>query len=556
MSKRKLKLIIFLLVGVLLGGAAGYAMIPGPPKGVTLPLVAPGEKDPYYAFLSGGKGGDVRVFGAPSMRLIKVIPVFSPNASYGYAGPADANRSLLGQSGGARWGDTLFPVLSKTGGNYDGKHLFVQDQAHARVARIDLDAFETKAIAQLPNMQTAQAIAVDPETKYLFVGGQATGQTGRGMISFTDPVKLQVGFQVLGPNVNMLDGGKDGQHIFGAVPGANGQGGGVAIYSLKAIQQAVNDGKVSKIGNVPVADANQVSGLVDIIPVPGQVTEVSVSPDGKYVVAGGMGTKATVIDIANKKVVAELNLGPDPRYTVFDGRGHAYTAVYSDSKVVEWDVAKAVSGKGEGQGYVMQSLAVQSNPVYLDLGDGRTAKPSGQLLLVYNQGGSDRFVNVHNPVQNTQVVDISGPQMKLLLDGSVEPTVTDGVEVAANTLKPLDVFTPGPEAVPEGQSKVVRNGNRVDVYLTAKRSEFGMDNFKVQQGDHVYLHVTNIERTKDITHGFAINEYNVALSIPPGKTVEADFIADKPGVYWYYCTIFCSALHMEMHGQMTVEPKQ
>lgn len=106
MSSKKIKLLAFLLLGAFLGGLIGYLLIPGPEKGVVKALVAPGEKDPYYAFLSGGKGGDVRVFAVPSMRLIKVIPVFNPSAQASYARKTDGNRTLLENSGGFHWGRT------------------------------------------------------------------------------------------------------------------------------------------------------------------------------------------------------------------------------------------------------------------------------------------------------------------------------------------------------------------------------------------------------------------------------------------------------------------
>lgn len=558
MSPKKIKLLAFLLLGTFLGGFVGYLLIPGPEKGVVKPLVAPGEKDPYYAFLSGGKGGDVRVFGVPSMRLIKVIPVFNPSAQFSYARTTDENRKFLDSSGGSKWGNTLFPVLSKTNGDYDGKLMFVQDEAHGRIGKISLKIFETDEVVKLPNMKTAKALAVDPNTKYLMVGGQLEGaaQNGKGVVSFVDPQELKVEFQLIGSEVAMLDGGRDDQKAFGAVPQLAGQeGGAVAVYNLKAIEEAIsNSTKYQKLEGIATIDADQATEVVTFIPIKGKVTEVSVSPDGKYVVAGGEGVKATVIDTASLQVVAELDLGKDPRFTSFDGKGVAYTAVYGDSKVVKWDVTKAVSSKGSGQDYILESINVNSKPVYLDLGDGRTNKPTGKYLVVYNQGGTDRFIDVKRDVQNTQVIDISGKEMKLIMDSPVEPQVTDGVTVLASKLTPLDVFTQGPEAVLEGQNRIVRKGKEVHVYMTSKRTEYGLEEIKVKQGDHVYLHITNIERTKDIIHGFTLTEYNVNMELPPGKTVNADFIADKPGVYWYYCTIFCSALHLEMNGRMIVEP--
>jgi nitrous-oxide reductase len=40
--------------------------------------------DEFYAFMSGGFNGQVGVYGLPSGRLLKIIPVFSQFAENGY----------------------------------------------------------------------------------------------------------------------------------------------------------------------------------------------------------------------------------------------------------------------------------------------------------------------------------------------------------------------------------------------------------------------------------------------------------------------------------------
>jgi len=87
------------------------------------------------------------------------------------------------------------------------------------------------------------------------------------------------------------------------------------------------------------------------------------------------------------------------------------------------------------------------------------------------------------------------------------------------------------------------------------RSHITPDIIEVEEGDTVSLHFTNLERAEDETHGFAIYDQNVQLSLEPGKTVSATFKADKAGVFPYYCTEFCSALHLEMQGYLLVKPK-
>ena len=90
--------------------------------------------------------------------------------------------------------------------------------------------------------------------------------------------------------------------------------------------------------------------------------------------------------------------------------------------------------------------------------------------------------------------------------------------------------------------------------MTAIRSHFTPDIIRVKQGDKVFFHVTNIETAPDATHGFAVPGYNVQASLDPGEVVSIEIEADKPGSYAFYCTEFCSALHLEMQGWLLVEP--
>jgi nitrous-oxide reductase len=106
-------------------------------------------------------------------------------------------------------------------------------------------------------------------------------------------------------------------------------------------------------------------------------------------------------------------------------------------------------------------------------------------------------------------------------------------------------------------TKVVRSGNRVDVYMTAIRSHLTPDNIEgVFVGDEVYFHVTNMEQDWDVPHGFAIKRNNNGeLLIMPGETCTLKFVPDKTGIYPFYCTDFCSALHQEMQGYVRVSPR-
>jgi nitrous-oxide reductase len=92
--------------------------------------------------------------------------------------------------------------------------------------------------------------------------------------------------------------------------------------------------------------------------------------------------------------------------------------------------------------------------------------------------------------------------------------------------------------------------------MTAIRSHFSPDNIEgILQGDTVYFHITNLEQDWDVPHGFAaFGARNAELLIMPGDTRTLVWLPERVGVFPFYCTDFCSALHQEMQGYVRVSP--
>jgi len=538
--------------------------------------VAPGKLDDYYAFLSGGQSGSVFVYGIPSCRFLKEIPIFEPRAGLGYANnPGSETYKRLAASG-PLWGDTHHPVLSQTAGRYDGHWLWINDKANERVAKIDLRTFEVAEIKLVPNIQGAHGLAAYlPTCKYVFVNGEletdAVGnstdpQNYRSMVAFLDAQTLETKFEIsFVGNADIASSGKDGRFVFVTMyntENATSSEGmierdrdAVGAIDVVLAEKTLAEGKFTKINGVPVIESEKAPGVLTLIPVPKNPHGCNVTPDGKYVLASGkLSPTVTVIDAKTLKVVAEPEVGLGPLHTTFDGRGNAYTSLFVDSQIVKWNIEKAVKGQTD---YIVDRVDVHYNVGHTKAAGADTSYPSGDWLISLNKLSKGMFLPVGPSMPESQeLIDISGDKMRVVAAFPSPPEPHDAAMIQRKVLENyvVQTYEVQPAAVKIGDERVERHGNKVDVFMTCIRSKFVPEQFEVHEGDEVHLRVTNVETVRNMTHGVAISKYGINLGVDPGQTVETTFVADKVGTYWYYCTWFCSALHLEMRGRMLVKP--
>ncbi|GAA0284691.1 TAT-dependent nitrous-oxide reductase [Halobacterium noricense] len=604
----------FVKAGVATGAMAGLAGCSGnigggssntTSSGGSTPdhTVAPGEHDEYYGFWSGGQSGEIRIIGIPSMRELMRIPVFNTEAGRGY-GYDDRTAEMLEDAGDLTWGDNHHPVLSETGGDYDGEYLWVNDKANGRIARVNLKYFETDAITDVPNVQAIHGCSVQsPDTEYIFGNGEfrtPLPNDGRdlnnpdeyvSLFSAIDPESMETQWQVkVDGNLDIVDTDKDGRW---AISSAYNDEGGVTVtemtrddrdyvkaFDVPAIEDAVQAGEYEEVNGVPVVDGTQDSSLnqgdsplVRYVPTPKSPHCVEVGPNGDYAfVAGKLSPTVTILDIAaldsssdpEDVVAGRPNVGLGPLHTTFDGNGHAYTSLFIDSQAVKWDIQAAVEAEEGSSDPVIEKQDVHYNPGHIQAVEAMTTDPDGEWLVSLNKLSKDRFLPV-GPIHpdNDQLIHIGQgeKEMELVADHPAYPEPHDCVFAHKDKLDPATTWDKADyegdkEFVTKENSRVERTGERaVDVKTSSMRSEYGLKDFTVKEGDEVTLTVTNIEGVRDVIHGVAIPEHDVHLAIAPQDTREATFTADEPGVYWIYCTYFCSALHLEMRSRMLVEPR-
>ncbi len=367
------------------------------------------------------------------------------------------------------------------------------------------------------------------------------------------------------------------------------------VIDWKKAEALVKAGKAQTINGFRVLrlDVAAAEGVLYFIPEPKSPHGVDVTPSGKHlVVAGKLDPHVTVYGIEEIKKaiaakdyegkddygvpiirfdaakVAQVELGLGPLHTQFDNKGYAYTSLFLDSAVARWTLGGDKYQAPEKPWTLVSKIPVNYNVGHIAAAEGDTVDPDGRYLVALNKWSVDRFSRL-GPLlpQNLELVDIgkTGDSMKLLYDmpiGVGEPHYAQIIK--ADKLKTWDVYPEvGWDSMKQQKSdksslegRIIREPGKVEVFIPLIRSHFDPEHIEVTEGDHVTLHLTNLERTLDATHGFSISGFNIALSLEPGETQTVEFDAKKPGVYPFYCLEFCSALHLEMVGYLMVKPRE
>ncbi|WP_210364329.1 Sec-dependent nitrous-oxide reductase [Bacillus sp. REN3] len=573
-----------------------------------------GEHDEYYMLSSGGHSGQLFVYGLPSMRKIRTVPVFTPDPATGY-GFDKKSKEMLGKY---TWGDFHHPAISETNAEYDGKFLFANDVANNRIAAVDLSTFHTADIMEMPNMGGPHAgTFVTQNTEYIVMPTRFSVPLGKeyaslddfeekykgvvSMVKFDQKKKdFDLAYQIMLPpwSYDLSDAGKkiSGDWIVmttyntefattnNEINASQNDRDYIVLINWKELEKKIADGEYEEVNGAKMIDPRKHKGSIYAVPVAKSPHGVDVTPDGtRFIASGKLAPLMTVfsfekafeliknntfedekfgIPVLPYDKVVEREVDPPgalgPLHTQFDDKGHAYNTMFISSEIVKWKI---------DTGEVVDRIPVHYSPGHSTAAEGDTASPDGKWIVSLNKIAKDNFLSVGpSHPESMELIDISGNKMSMVYTSPVDPEPHYAQTIHRDKIKAIPIYPKDEKREnsvwKQEDTRIERKGNEVHVYGVAMRSKFVFDakakrpdEIKVKQGEKVFIHLTNIDLDQDITHGFGIMDHDLNYEVQPGQTSTIEFTADKAGTFPIYCTNFCSALHQEMSGYLLVEPK-